>query len=107
MTWRILLTETAAEMLGDIADRRVREQIRDRVDRLEQDPEPQGKPLYGELAGLRSVRAAGQRFRVIYRVVPSDKTVVILAVGLRREGDRKDIYLLARKLVRLGLLGRD
>ncbi len=53
-------------MLEAIQDRRVRDKIRDRIDGLAQEPEKQGKPLTGELTGYRSLRAVGQRYRVIY-----------------------------------------
>jgi len=63
-------------------------------------------PLIGELAGFRSVRAAGQRYRIVYRVERRETTVLIVAVGRRRSGDKGDIYELARKLLRQGLLRR-
>ena len=44
-------------MLEDITDRRVREQIRDRIDGLAREPNKQGEPLTRELAGYRSLRA--------------------------------------------------
>lgn len=91
-------------MLGDITDRRVQEKIRERIDKLAMEPEKQGKPLSGELEGYRSVRAVGQRCRVIYQVCEHQVVVVVAAVGLRREGSTKDVYALAKKLIRLGLL---
>ena len=51
-----------------------------------------------------SLRAEGQRYRIIYRVEGDKVVVMIVAVGIREEGDRGDIYALAQKLVRLGLL---
>jgi mRNA interferase RelE/StbE len=41
-----------------------------------------GKPLTGELAGLRSYRA--RRFRIVYHLVESERRVLILHVGHRR-----------------------
>lgn len=104
MIHRIVLTETAAAMLAAVADRRVREAIRDRIDQLARDPDKQGKALVGALAGYRSIRAVGQRYGVIYRVEGAIVTVLIVAVGIRKEGDRRDIYTLAQKLFRTGLL---
>lgn len=104
MTFRIELTPTAVRLLGGIADRRVRETVFKRIEGLAKDPEMQGKPLIDELAGYRSLRAAGQRYRIIYRVERGRVIVVVVAVGLRREGDRADVYQLARKLFRLRLL---
>jgi len=37
-------------------------------------------------------------------VVREKVEVLILAVGLRKQDDKKDIYELAQKLVRMGLL---
>ena len=103
MTFRIELTPTARKHLARITDRRVREKIAEKIDSLTRDPEKQGKPLAGELAGLRSVRAVGQWYRIIYRVDRRAVMVLIAAAGLRREGDRSDIHALAQKMIRLGL----
>lgn len=105
MTWQILLTPTALKLLSDISDRRIREKIGAVIDRLTEDPEKQGKALLGELSGLRSLRAVGQRYRIVYQVRDNAIVVVILAVGIRRDGAKDDIYNLAKKLFRLGLLG--
>ncbi|SRR5712691_5220222 len=99
-------TETALEMVEAIADRRIRGQIVARVEELARDPELMGKPLVGELAGYRAIRAAGQRYRILYRVERKLVTILVVAVGRRKEGDRKDIYELARRLLRQRLLDR-
>ena len=91
-------------MLEDISDRRVREKVRDTIDCLVEHPELRGKPLSDDLAGYRSVRAVGQRYRIIYRVERAIVTVVVVAAGIRKEGSREDIYALAKRLFRLGLL---
>lgn len=87
MAWRIVLTVTAREQLAAITDRRTRQAIARRIDRLAHDPERQGKPLLGDLAGYYSVRAAGQRYRIIYQIAIDAVIVYILALGIRREGD--------------------
>ena len=104
MTYAVEITPTALRMLKGIVDSRVRAKIRDRIDGLNKDPEKQGKPLLGNLAGYRSIRAAGQRYRIIYQVKNEKVVVFVLALGIRKEGDRKDIYALAKKLLRLGLI---
>ena len=102
MTYQIELAPQAQKMLGDISDRRVQLIIQKRIDGLTQEPAKQGKPLTEDLASYRSLRAVGQRYRIIYRV--EDERVIVMAVGLRKQGSRKDIYQLAKKLRRLGLL---
>ena len=89
-------------MLTAIADRRAQRKIAGRIDSLAEEPEKQGKPLLKELAGLRSIRAAG-RYRVIYQVDRKKSRVVVLVVGLRKSGDKADVYSLARRLFRLRL----
>jgi mRNA interferase RelE/StbE len=104
VTWQIALTPTAKRMFEAITDRRVRRTLRERIDGLAHDPDKQGQPLLAELAGYRSLRAVGQRYRLIYRVDRGHVLVVVVAVGLRKAGDRNDVYTLARKLLRLRLL---
>ena len=103
-TYRVLLTHTARSMLAAITDRRTRERIRERIDGLAVEPELQGKALLGELKGYRSLRAAGQRYRIIYRVHQTSIEVLVVAIGRRTEGSREDIYRLAQRLLRLRLL---
>ena len=104
MTYRIIIQPTAMEMLRRVSDRRVREKIRDRLDGLAEEPEEQGKPLTGELTGYRSIRAVGQRYRIIYRVEARKLLVLVVAIGIRKAGFKRDVYVLARKLLRLRLL---
>jgi len=104
--YAIKWTETAVQMVEEISDRRIRAQIVAHVDELAKAPETFGKPLTGELAEHRAVRAVGQRYRIIYRVERGLITVLVVAVGRRKERDRKDIYELARRLLRQRLLDR-
>ena len=100
----VVWTVTAGNLLGEITDRRVRQPIFDTTKRLEDEPANQGAPLTRELAGFRDLRAVGQRYRVLYRVEEVRHVVQVVAVGLRREGARDDIYELARRLLRTGLI---
>jgi mRNA interferase RelE/StbE len=104
VTYEIFHAPRLKGMLEAISDRRVRAKLIERIDGLAEDPELQGKALTDELRGYRSLRAVGQRYRVIYRVERAKVTVVIVAAGIRKAGSREDIYELARKLLRLGLL---
>ncbi len=81
MNFSIELTPTALDLLQAVADRRVRQKIASKIDALAHEPEKQGKPLSGELSGFRSVRAAGQRYRIIYRVDRGRIIVFVVAVG--------------------------
>ncbi len=100
----IAWTETALKLVEAIPDQRIRRLITQRAGQLARSPEQQGKPLIGELAGFRSVRAVGQRYRIVYRVERQEVVVLIVAVGRRRAGDKSDVYELARKLLRQRLL---
>ena len=102
--YAVVWTLAASGLLGEITDRRVRQLIFDTSKRLEDEPAKQGAPLTRELAGFRDLRAVGQRYRVLYRVEEVRRVVQVVAVGLRREGARDDIYELARRLLRSGLI---
>jgi mRNA interferase RelE/StbE len=102
--WRIKLTIPALRQLEAIKDTRIRESIGRRINALENDPEKQGKPLAEELAGYRSIRAVGQRYRILYKLQAEQVVVLVVTVGIRKEGDKADVYALAKKLEQLGLL---
>lgn len=101
MTFRIIVTPSAVALLKAIPDRRIQEKLRDSIDRLAEEPEKQGKALTGDLAGYRSVRSVGQRYRVVYQVHKDSATVEVLVLGIRKEGSKRDIYTIAKKLLRL------
>lgn len=103
MTYTVVIQPVALEMLKRIADRRIRSKIFQRIEELAHEPEKRGKPLSEELLGFWSLRAAAQRYRVIYRIENQLVEVIVIAVGLRKAGDRKDAYEIAKKLVRLHL----
>ena len=104
MKYQIYLTPQAKVMLEKITDRRIQLKIKERIDGLAVDPELQGKPLTEELLGFRSLRAVGQRFRILYKIEKKQVWVVVVALGLRKAGDKADIYQLAKRLLRLRLL---
>ncbi|KOP25448.1 plasmid stabilization protein [Hapalosiphon sp. MRB220] len=85
-------------MLGGVKDKRQQQALSDRIDKLKTDPEKQGKPLVDNLKGYRSVRGVGQRYRIIYKVEFEKVVVLVVGVGLRKEGDKGDIYTLMQKL---------
>jgi mRNA interferase RelE/StbE len=104
MAYQIEITPTALEAQEAITDRRTRAAIVRRIDALAEVPEKQGSSLRGELAGFMSVRAAGQRYRGVYKVDEGLQRVVVYLVGIRRQGCRQDVYAVAQRLVRRGLI---
>ena len=104
MKWRVEVATPALKQVEKVTDLRVRKKLFERIEQLESGPGGQGKPLKDDLSGLRSVRAIGQRYRIIYKIIDEKVVVVVVAVGLRREGDRSDIYQIAERLLRSGLI---
>ena len=103
MNYKVVIAPSALKMLKEIPDRRIQTKISEVIDGLTHDPELKGKALWDELSGFRSIRAVGQRYRIVYKVARGIVTVFVVAVGMRKEGGRSDVYRLAQKLVRLGL----
>ena len=89
-------------MLGVIG-RGEQRKIVAKIDGLKNNPDAQGKPLVGELKGFRRL-AAASRYRVVYKVYLKSKTVVIVAIGIRKEGDKNDVYEIVKKLLAAGEL---
>jgi mRNA interferase RelE/StbE len=92
---------------------KVRRGLLDKANELRHagDPSSVHKRLVGPLSGFN--RLCYSRYRAIYRVdresltsgdILQKITVVFVAVGIRKEGDKQDIYKFAQKLLRLGLL---
>ena len=104
MTYRIEITPTALGALDAITDSRIRRAVVARIDALSNEPDKQGKALHRELRGFLSVRAAAQRYRVLYGVDKEEQMVVVYLVGIRKEGSRRDVYKLARRLVQRGFV---
>jgi mRNA interferase RelE/StbE len=100
---RLEITETSLSLIGKIPDKRIQSVIINRIEGLKTDPEKQGKGLVKDLIGFRSIHAAG-RYRILYKIEKNPDVVLVVAVGIRKEGDQKDIYKLAKKLLKLGLI---
>ena len=99
MSYTVVLTEEALQALEEIQDRRVRGKIFERISKLAEEPEKQGKPLVDVLAGFRSVRAVGQRYRIIYAIQGDLVKVIIAAVGIRKAGSKADVYAKMTRLM--------
>jgi len=102
MKYSIKVTDVVKQMLGEILDKRIREEIAKRIDKLADEPNLQGKPLKGILAGYRSVRAVGQRYRIVYKVLDNNLVVYVIGAGIRKEGGKDDIYTRLQKLLKRG-----
>jgi mRNA interferase RelE/StbE len=102
LTYRVTLSAHALAFLKAL-DVKTRGVVARRIEELKSEPEKQGKALTGELGGYRSMRAAA-RYRIVYEVRKTRVLVFVIAVGIRREGDRRDVYELLRRIVKLGML---
>ena len=106
MKYRILITDTCLALIRRIRDKKIQRTILDRIQELSDEPDKQGKKLVKDLSGFRSFHAAG-RYRVIYKIDKHAVIIYVLAAGIRKEGDKKDIYKIAKKLLNAGLLDLD
>ncbi len=103
-------TETAKAGLSRLP-KKVRKGLLEKADELLGcDPRKVNKPLMGPLSGY--YRIVDSRYRAIYtveeEVIARGKkvlhlTVHFIAAGIRKEHDKKDVYRVAEKLVRLVL----
>lgn len=98
--YTIEISPAGYESLKRIKDKKTLRAIATVIDGLAKRPLVQGKALVQPLEGLRSIRAAGSRYRIIYRVNPEESTVAVLLVGKRKAGQEEDVYALARKLLK-------
>ena len=99
MDYRVELTPLALKMIEAIQDKREQQGIIERLQKLKLEPIQQGKPLTADLKGYYSVRAVGQRYRIVYQVKADQILIIVVGVGRRKEGDKKDIYTLLKKLL--------
>ncbi len=104
--YTIKLTQIAAEFITKL-DGKSQQQIMEKIEVLKEYPLKVGKPLKGNLQDYRSIRSVGQRYRIIYQVKETEVEVIVVAVGIRRDGDKKnDIYELMKKYVKIGLFSQ-
>ncbi len=97
--YQVILTEQARQLFAEIKDRREQQSLLARLEKLKHEPEKQGKALSEELTGYRSIRAVGQRYRIIYQIVQDKVLVVVVGIGRRKEGDKRDIYTVTTRLL--------
>ncbi|NER36550.1 MAG: type II toxin-antitoxin system RelE/ParE family toxin [Oscillatoria sp. SIO1A7] len=89
----------ASQLFAEIKDRREQALIIVRLEKLKHEPEKQGKALSADLIGYRSIRAVGQRYRIIYRVEPDKVMVIVVGIGRRKDGDKRDIYEVTKRFI--------
>jgi len=102
--WNVTITRRVQKQLSHVTDKRIQAALKTRLRQLNREPSIQGKPLRDELRGYYSVRAVGQRYRIIYKIQEEQVLVLVVLVGIRKEGDKKDAYAQAKRLADLGLL---
>ncbi len=91
MKFKVVFSKDSHKDLASIKDQRTLNQILERVGLLEENPEF-GKPLRGELKLYRSLRAAGNRYRIVYRIKYEKVIVLVIAIGTRKSDDHDDVY---------------
>lgn len=79
--YRVKLTQTAADMFARLHPD-TRKQIRAALRTLYETPY-RGKHLQGELAHLRSLKM--KRYRAVYHVNDAHQTIIVYAIGHRRD----------------------
>ena len=93
--------DAAAEIKA--LDGSVRKQLRRVLEKkLAIDPEGYGLPLRGSLAGYWKHQFGNHR--VVYRIYPEQRFVVVCAVGGRKQGDAEDIHRQLEAVVKTGRL---
>jgi len=97
--YQVVLTKQAAKLFNKIKDRREQKLLLAKLEKLKYNPEQQGKALVKDLSGYRSVRAAGQRYRIVYQIQEELVLVTVIGIGRRKEGDKKDVYSVTKKIV--------
>ena len=86
--YTIKLTQIAAEFIAKL-DNKSQQQVLQKIEVLKEYPLKVGKPLKGNLQDYRSIRSVGQRYRIIYQVKETEVEVIVVAVGIRRDGNKK------------------
>lgn len=110
-TVTIQWTKTARELLLEMPKKEARGIYRKIGELSDSDPRQAGKPLVGPFQGYRRVTYG--RYRAIFRVDEEKLAsgdallqvkVTVVATGIRKEHDKKDVYKVAQKLFELGLI---
>jgi len=87
MTWAVSYHPDVAEDLGNVGPSAARRIMRAIDSKLTKSPLQFGAPLSGNLVNFRKLRIGD--YRVVYQVEEKKVTVLVLAIGSRRD---KEIY---------------
>ena len=68
-----------------------------RIEKLKNESDKQGKALSEELSGYHSIRAVGQRYRIVYRV-EQDRVLVVIVVWEGAKKGISEMSMLLRKI---------
>ena len=102
MNYKITLTDEAKAYLISLDDR-TKTAIGRKIEHLKESPDKIGKALSGSLVGYRSIHAAG-RYRIVYEVKVKTVAVIVIGMGIRKEGSKIDVYETLKKLLRSKIL---
>ncbi len=99
LEYQVILTKKAKKILAKIKDRREQKSLLERIEKLKLEPNKQGKPLSKDLSGYFSIRAVGQRYRIVYKIDQNKILVIVVGLGKRKEGDKNDVYKIVKKII--------
>ena len=94
MNWTVIYHQDIEDDLESVGPSAARRIMRAIDAKLIKAPSQFGTPLSGNLSGFRKLRIGD--YRVVYQVIDATVTVLVLAVGPRRD---KEIYKAATKRV--------
>jgi len=98
MAYDIKFTLAGREIADDYVSKADGKQVKKKIRELRNAPGKRGKPLRKPLDGLRGI-ACGRKYRIVYEVDSEEKVVYIYGVGLRKEGDRDNVYNVVKKSI--------
>jgi mRNA interferase RelE/StbE len=81
MLYEVILADCAERFLNK-CDKRIKEQIADKLEKLSDNPEL-GKPLTANLAGLWSLRIGD--YRAVYQIKNNELVVFVIKIGHRKD----------------------
>lgn len=83
--YRVELSRQAEKDLERVfrADKKLYQRFIDALETIARKPMEEGKPLHGELKGLRSYRFGS--YRILYEVRHGELLVIVIDLGYRRE----------------------